>query len=122
MEKVFIIRLSSKLFEPIKKNASKFVITNDNVTCMDVSKLNGLHLRFSEYILEEGTPAGVRLWCDYGHGYGFNNGTGIIEMRPGDTANFSYEGTAVDDEGDPGDFSIHYNLELLKWDEEREIR
>ena len=63
-------------------------------------------------------PVGVRLHCDYGQGYGINNGSGIIEMRPGETAHFSYEGTCVDDEGDPEDFSIDYYLELLEWDDE----
>ena len=38
-------------------------------------------------------------------------------MRPGDTANFSYDGTSIDDEGDPEDFSIDYSLELLKYDD-----
>ena len=117
MKSVFLIRLGSKLFEPIRKNSSKYIVTHEDITCIDVVELNGLHLHFSEYIIEEGTPVGVRLWCDYGHGYGFNNGTGIIEMRPGDTANFSYDGTSIDGEGDPEDFSIDYYLELLEYDD-----
>jgi hypothetical protein len=42
----------------------------------------------------------------------------MLEMRSGETAHFSYEGTSVDDEGDPEDFSIDYYLELLEWDDE----
>ncbi|MDO4867261.1 MAG: hypothetical protein Q4C10_11970 [Clostridia bacterium] len=118
MERVFLIRYSNTLFEPVKKNGREFIVTDKNVACMDVVKLSSSHVRFSGYIIEEGAPVGVRLWCDYGHGYGFDKGTGFIEMRPGDGAHFSYEGTSIDDEGDPEDFSIDYYLELLKWEDD----
>ena len=117
MERVFVIRVGKKLLEPIRKNSSNYIVINEDITCMDVAELNGSHLRFTDYIYEEDTPAGVRLWCDYGHGYGFDKGTGVIKMRPGDTADFSYEGTSIDDEGDPESYFIDYSLELLEWDD-----
>ena len=118
MEKVFILRISNELFEPIKKNSNYLKQTYDNCRFCDVSKVASMDLRFDGYIMEDETPVGVRLWCDYGHGYGFDNGSGIIEMRPGETAHFSNESTSVDDEGDPEFFSTDYYLELLEWDDE----
>ena len=117
MDKVFILRVSSELFEPIKKNSRYSRQTGDSSSFCDVSKVSGMHLRFDGYIMEDGKPAGARLWCDHGSGYGIDNGTGIIELRPGETGHFSFEGTSMDDEGDPEDFSVDYYLELLDWDD-----
>lgn len=117
MENTFIVRLSRSLFEPDKKNSSRLRVTDESVTSMDAINLKDLYLRYLGDIIEDGVPVGVRIWCDLGNGYGFDNHTKIIEMRPGDTAEFSYHGTSVDDEGDPDDFSIYYCIELLDWDD-----
>ena len=47
MKGVFLIRIGSKLFEPIRKNSSKFIVTHEDITCIDVVELNDLHLHFS---------------------------------------------------------------------------
>ena len=117
MEKVFLIRISHKLFEPVRKNSNTLKAASEDVCCIDVSELHTLAVDFSEYIMEDGVPVGVVLRCDCGRGYGFNNGTGVIEMRPGETAHFTYESNGVDDEGDPEYFSVDYYMELLEWDE-----
>ncbi len=115
MEK-YILRLSHSLFEPVKKNSGSFECTADGSRYMNVEACDEMYVRFSRYIMDGEQIIGVRLWCDYGHGYGFHHGTGYVEMKPGEQAHFSYEGTSVDDEGDPENFSIDYYLELYNWD------
>lgn len=72
---------------------------------------------FSGYLTENDEIVGVKLWVDYGHGYGFNNGTGTVELKPGSPFCFSYEATRVDDDGCPEEFSIDYVVQLYDWDE-----
>lgn len=104
------------LLEPIKKNSGTFKCTADGSHYMNVEACDEMHVKFSRYITDGKEITGVKLWCDYGHGYGFQHGTGYIEMKPGEITHFSYDGTRVDDEGDPEDFSIDYYLELFEWD------
>ncbi|MBQ3390352.1 MAG: hypothetical protein IJG57_04700 [Firmicutes bacterium] len=113
MEKVFMLRISDRLFEPVKKNSNVLEMSQNNVRIADACKVGDLYLSFAGYIMEDGVPVGARFHCDYGV-----DNRGMLEMRSGETAHFSYEGTSVDDEGDPEDFSIDYYLELLEWDDE----
>ena len=116
MEERFIIRVGHETFEPIKKNGNVLVPVADGSYFRDVAKLNSLHIGFLGYVMEGDTRVGVKLECDLGYGYSFNYGTEVVELRVGDTHRFSFSGTSVDDEGDPEDFSISYNLQLYAWD------
>ena len=35
MKGVFLIRIGSKLFEPIRKNSSKYIVTHEDITSID---------------------------------------------------------------------------------------
>ena len=116
MEERFIIRIGHETFEPIKKNGNVLVPVADGSYFRDAAKLNCLHIDFLGYVMEGDTRVGVKLECDQGYGYSFNYGTEVVELRVGDTYQFSFSGTGVDDEGDPEEFSIYYHLQLYAWD------
>lgn len=120
MKKIYILRVGYSLLEPIRKNSGCFEPVQDGSRFMNVEDIDDLHtgrLWFKEYKMEQGKPVGAVLGCNYGHGYGFDNGCGTLEMKPGDQARFTYEGTCVDDEGDPEEFSINFHLALYDWDD-----
>ena len=120
MEKIYILRVGFSLMEPVRKNSNCFEPVQDGSKFMNVEDIDNLYtgrLWFDKYKTEEGKTVGAVFGCNYGHGYGFDNGYGTIEMKPGDKASFSYEGTHVDDEGDPEEFSVKYYLELYDWDD-----
>ncbi len=120
MEQIYILRIGYSIFEPSRKNSNTFEMVQDGSKFMNVEDIDWIYgdrIVFKAYKMESGKIVGVELECDYGHGYGFNNGKGSIEMKPGDKATFSHRGTSVDDEGDPEDFCIQYDLELYNWDD-----
>ena len=117
MEKKFILRVGHETFEPIRKNSGTLIPVSDGSWFVDAAKAHGMHYCFSGYLTEDSVPVGVKITCELGQGYGIDEGSKIIELRPGEKADFSYWGTSVDDEGDPEDFSVDYYLELCDWDE-----
>ena len=112
----FIIRIGHETFEPIKKNGHVLVPVADGSYFRDVARLNCLHIDFLGYVMDGDACVGVKLACNQGYGYSFDYGSEEVELRVGDTYRFSFSGTSVDDEGDPEDFSIYYNLQLYAWD------
>ncbi len=118
MAEKFIIRVGHQTFEPIKKNANVLVPVADGSYFKDAEKLFNLDVKFLGYVMEGDEYVGVKLECTLGYGYSFDYGTEVVEMRVGDTHEFSCTKTAVDDEGDPEEFSIYYYLELYAWDPE----
>ena len=120
MEKIFILRVGYSVLEPIRKNSNIFQSVQDGSKFMNVEDIDDLYagkLWFKEYKTEDGKIVGASFGCNYGHGYGFDNGYGTFDMKPGDKTHFSYESTYVDDEGDPEEFSVNYYLELYDWDD-----
>ena len=120
MDKKYILRIGSSLMEPIRKNSGSYESVQDGSKFMNAEDIDSQHcgrIWFDKYLTEDGKTVGAVFGCNYGHGYGFDNGLGSIEMRPGDKAHFTYEGTYVDDEGDPTDFYTEFYLELYDWDE-----
>ena len=113
MEKRFILRVGHETFEPIRKNSNTLRPVSDGSVFTDAAKAHDLYYGFAGYLTEDGVPVGVKIACDLGS----DGGSRVIELRPGEQADFSYWGTSVDDEGDPADFSIDYYFELYDWDE-----
>lgn len=119
MEQKYILRIGFSIFEPIRKNSNTFQTVQDGSKFMNVEDIDQLFwdkIWFENYKTESGKIVGAVFGCDYGNGAGFDNGDGRIEMKPGDKAQFSREGTSVDDEGDPEDYTVDYYLELYDWD------
>ena len=112
----FIIRVGHETFEPIKKNGHVLAPVADGSYFRDIEKLLDLHMNFAGYITDGDEYVGIKLVCNLGYGYGFDYGEEEVELRVGDTHQFSFSGTSVDDEGDPEEFSIYYHLQLYAWD------
>lgn len=114
----FIIRIGHETFEPIKKNKNVLVPVADGSYFRDVEKISELNLDFRGYVMEGDECVGVKLECNLGYGYSFDYGSELVELRVGDAHKFSCTKTAIDDEGDPEEFSIDYYLQLYAWDPE----
>lgn len=48
---------------------------------------------------EDGSITGMRVLCDLGHGYGFDNGTKPAVLRVGEEVTFTYEYTSTTEGG-----------------------
>ncbi len=114
---IFKLRISNRLFEQSPLQRHTLNKTGEHSIYCNVEKPDCSDIEFLEYIVENGKEIGVRLECQLGHGYGFDNGSTVMELFPGEVKDFSYEGTSVDDDGCPEDYVIDYYLSIYPWDE-----
>ena len=57
-----------------------------------------LPMTFLEYIMDDaGCICGARYVIDLGHGYGFDNGTQVVDLRVGEEFKFEHEYTDTSD-------------------------
>ncbi len=113
MPDIFKIAISHKTFEKSSYSKNTLEKTFECAEVYDVENIPDFYIKFLEYLKDGENYKGVTLLCDYGRGYGFENGKKTIALVPGEEFHFSYEGTCVDDDGCPEDFSIEYYISIF---------
>ncbi len=117
MANVFKIIIRHETFEQSPYNRSTLIKTYENSIVCNVEERVDSCIRFINYVKSNDAYIGVKLSCDCGHGYGFSNGWQEVTLMTNEVFHFVHEGTCVDDDGCPEDFSINYYIGIIPYDE-----
>lgn len=116
MEQYFDLVIVQNVFEEVR-NGRLERVSQDDIRVPVEERLPSpycYYLRFLEYIYDEnGKPVGAKIECNHGSGYYGNYGKTVEMVMEGQTVEFTYNWTGVDDDGCPEDNSTDIKFQLV---------
>ncbi len=115
MQEIFKLRVNKIHSEPSPYRRSALVQADESASVYNVEEVDTHHIKFVEYLKEEGKYVGVKLLYNEGGGYDSVTYGSTVRLLEGESFDFTYDGIRIDDEGCPEDFTIRFHISLCAY-------